>query len=475
MTPSIRAYLLINLLLSMTLITAIAIIGNLFLEHKDIQTQLDSQILRSALQIQALFSDGIQNRNLPLVQKNIEESMQPEVKLNKGSNQLIKASKNYHDKMSFQIWDQNGKLILHSKSTPTLPLSDGKTGLSTRWINGESWRVMTTFNKANQLTIMIAERSDFRQELENQLTQDSIFIMLVTYPFLGIMIWIIVGRGLEILRKVAREVSQRKPGYLEPVDVDVVPTEIEPLVRELNNLFQRLKEAFEREKRFAADAAHELRTPLAAISSQVQAAMHASSIEETKDSLKKVLMGVDRSTHVVQQLLTMSRMVPDANLVKPVLVDMHRQASEIIASLVPLAIDKDIEVSLEDDENNPVKIMGNGTAIGILIRNLVDNAIRYTPEGGEVTVKLDADKTNHKAILRVIDTGPGIAEELRERVFERFFRVVGTQTKGSGLGLGIVAQIVKLHKAKLELLTPENNKGLEIRVMFELLDDEPRK
>ncbi|OGT47025.1 MAG: two-component sensor histidine kinase [Gammaproteobacteria bacterium RIFCSPHIGHO2_12_FULL_41_15] len=467
MTPSIRAYLLINLLLSVTLITSIAIIGNLFLEHKDIQTQLDSQLLRSALQIQALFSDGMQNRNISLVQKNISDSMKPEVQLNKASQQLIKASKNYHDKMSFQLWDENGKLILHSKATPTVPLSDGKTGLSTRWINSESWRVMTTFNKQNQLTLMVAERSDFRQELENQLTQDSIFIMLLTYPFLGVMIWIIVGRGLAILRKVAEEVSHRKPNYLEPVNVEVVPTEIEPLVRELNHLFSRLKGAFEREKRFAADAAHELRTPLAAISSQVQVALHAESMSEIKNAMEKVLKGVDRSTHVVQQLLTMSRMVPDAGLEKPHPVNLQKQAAEIIMSLVPLAIEKNIEVGLETDESQPITILGNGTSIGILIRNLVDNAIRYTPEGGEVTVKIEYDKNQRKALLRVIDTGPGIPEELRERVFERFFRVVGTNTKGSGLGLSIAAQIVKLHKAKLELHTPESGSGLEVRVYFE--------
>src|SRR3990167_888472 len=467
MTPSIRAYLLINLLLSVTLITSIAIIGNLFLEHKDIQTQLDSQLLRSALQIQALFSDGMQNRNISLVQKNISDSMKPEVQLNKASQQLIKASKNYHDKMSFQLWDENGKLILHSKATPTVPLSDGKTGLSTRWINSESWRVMTTFNKQNQLTLMVAERSDFRQELENQLTQDSIFIMLLTYPFLGVMIWIIVGRWLSILRKVAEEVSHRKPNYLEPVNVEVVPTEIEPLVRELNHLFSRLKGAFEREKRFAADAAHELRTPLAAISSQVQVALHAESMSEIKNAMEKVLKGVDRSTHVVQQLLTMSRMVPDAGLEKPHPVNLQKQAAEIIMSLVPLAIEKNIEVGLETDESQPITILGNGTSIGILIRNLVDNAIRYTPEGGEVTVKIEYDKNQRKALLRVIDTGPGIPEELRERVFERFFRVVGTNTKGSGLGLSIAAQIVKLHKAKLELHTPESGSGLEVRVYFE--------
>lgn len=463
MTPSIRTFLLINLLLSVTLITSLAIIGNLFLAHRDIQTQLDLQLIRTTLQIEALFSDGIQGRQLELVQKNIQTSMDPKSVLKSGSPTLRAALKDYHERTGFQIWNSKGKLVLHSQSTPTIPLSDGKPGLTTLWLDGQAWRVFTAYNQANGLTILVGERSDFRQKLENQLTQDSILIMLITYPFLGFLIWIIVGRGLDTLKRVAREVSHRAPAYLEPVDLESVPSEIEPLVCELNSLFNRLQEAFEREKRFAADAAHELRTPLAALRTQTQVALQADTQNKQSDALKKVLKGVDRATHVVQQLLTLSRMLPQSKINDQAELDLTKQAAEVAAQLAPSAIAKHIDLELKAPEN-PVLILGNATSIGILIRNLVDNAIRYTPEHGAVTIEVRHDK--NKVLLNVIDTGPGIPKQLRERVFERFFRVIGNKATGSGLGLGIVQQISRLHHAEIQLLTPASGKGLEFRIVF---------
>ena len=197
----------------------------------------------------------------------------------------MKAAKNT---VEFQIWNQNSKLILHSANAPLTPLSDGKSGLSTLWSEGHSWRVNTIYDAKSQLTIMVAERSNFRQQLENQLTQDSIFIMLITYPFLGFLIWVIVGRGLDALKKVATEVRHRAPTNLKAVDLESVPSEIEPLVSELNDLFQRLHEAFDRHKRFTADAAHELKTPLAALSTQTQVALRASTTEARNEALLKV-------------------------------------------------------------------------------------------------------------------------------------------------------------------------------------------
>lgn len=472
MTPSIRTFLLINLLLSVTLITSLAIIGNLFLAHKDIQTQLDAQLIRTAERMRAFFSDyNTNNRDFSLIQHNLMKSFRnpprshriQSMNLNKQQREQLRADKEAQDNLEFQIWNNKGKLILHSRKTPRIPFSNGKSGLSTLWLQGESWRVNTEYDPATELTYMAAERSDYRQQLENQLTQDSIFIMLITYPFLGFLIWIIVGRGLDTLKKVALEVSQRAPSYLEPVDAESVPSEIEPLVSELNSLFGRLKEAFEREKRFTADAAHELRTPLAALNTHTQVALRAQTPEQRKQALLKVLAGVNRGTHVVQQLLTLSRMVPEASLHETVGMDLGKEAADIAAQLAPEAIAKNIDLELITPDV-PLMILGNSTAIGILIRNLLDNAIRYSPEKSKVTIKIQCDDKH--VIFRVIDNGPGIPKELRERVFERFFRVIGNQATGSGLGLGIVQQIAKLHHATIALETPKNGKGLDFQVKF---------
>jgi two-component system, OmpR family, sensor histidine kinase QseC len=466
MNPSIRTFLLINLLLSITLITSLAIIGNLFLEHKDLQKHLNAQLTVGALTIAAFVTDDIINsRNLAIIQKQINDLPQTAEAFYENDNKKI-VSPTY-ELIQFQIWDKNHNLLLSSSTAPKQPLSNGKPGFSTRWIDGQLWHVFTTIVKDSGTRVDVAERSDFREELEGRVTQDSIIIMLITYPFLGLLIWIIVGRGLDSIKQVTSEIRQRAPSFLEPVDLEAVPREIKPLVDELNILFKRLREAFEREKRFASDAAHELRTPLAALKAQTQVALKATDEKEMRAALSKVLLGVDRSSHVVQQLLTLSRMVPQATIKEFEDVNVVKQAREVIAELAPVALEKNTEIELIAPDTDTY-IKGYPTAISILIRNLVDNAIRYTPTGSLVKVLIYPE--GNYLFLKVIDNGPGIPEELYNRVFERFFRVLGNKTLGSGLGLGIVQQIVEIHDAQIHLSSPEIGTGLEVTVLFTLAD-----
>ena len=450
----------------MTLITSLAIIGNLFLAHKDIQTQLDAQLVRTTLRMDAFFSIPLSADDYTQIQQNLNTKLY-EVNPNstaKSDAMQKQAEKEAERNLEFQVWDQDGQLLIHSPLAPKIPLSTNSTsGLSTLRLDGVAWRVNTITNTSSNLTIMVAERANYRQHLENQLTQDTIIIMLITYPFLGFLIWVIVGRGLDALKSVAREVKHRAPTYLKPVSLEAVPTEIEPLVVELNNLFKRLSLAFERNKRFTADAAHELKTPLAALSTQTQVALRADTPEARKSALLKVLASVNRSTHMVQQLLTLSRMDPEASVNEPVKINLGRQAAEVAALLAPEAIAKNIELELLKPDSKAT-IMGNVTYLNILIRNLVDNAIRYNSENG--FVKIDINEDDEHVILSVIDDGPGIDEESRQRVFERFFRVIGNKSTGSGLGLGIVFQIAELHRAKIKLITPDNGKGIEFRILF---------
>lgn len=472
MKSSIRTFLLINLLLSVTLIISLAVIGNLFLAHRDIQIQLDAQLTHTTLRIRSFFSDFNENkRDISAIQKNLMLPLGSDVldSLNlNNSNPMRKqvqmeAIQDANNNTEFQIWDKQGRLILHSPHSPEIPLSNGKNGISTVWLNGDAWRVSTLHDPRTQLTFMISERTDYRQALENKLTKDSIIIMLITYPFLGLLIWVIVGRGLDPLKKVAKEVRHRAPTYLKAVDLTLVPTEIEPLVTELNHLFQRLQEAFDREKRFTADAAHELRTPLAALKTFAEVALRAKTPEERKDALLKVLAGVNRGTHVIQQLLTLNRVTPEAIRDTAVSFDLTEEAKEIAIQLAPEAVNKNIDLEMIHCDK-PTVIAGYPTAIGILIRNLVDNAIRYSPNGSKVTIK--PEYHNDQLVLHVIDNGPGVPKEMRERIFERFFRVIGSDATGSGLGLGIVQQIAKLHHATIKLETPENGRGLDFQVWF---------
>ena len=461
MSPSIRTYLLINLLLSVTLITSLAIIGNLFIEHRDLQSHLDSQLSMVGLVVQSFVDEGIDATKAPLIQERINSLPTTTLKyVDKQHRAYIEpVYKNIH----FQVTDASGKIILHSLGAPLKNLIDQQTGFTDEWFENQPWRIFVSKNPSTGMTVYVAEKYNFREQLEGKIAQDSIFIMLLTYPFLGLLIWIIVGSGLDSIKRVADEISHRAPTHLNPVDIKAIPKEIQPLIDELNRLFSELHEAFEREKRFAADAAHELKTPLAALRAQTQVAMRAHSDGQRLEALQKLITGVDRSAHVVQQLLTMSRMVPEATLPDFSQVNLRKIAAEVIAEIAPKALEKNTEIELVIPKFKPL-IKGSPMALNILIRNLIDNAVRYTPYGSKIQVSLLSYR--NKTQLIVADDGPGIPEELRQRVFERFFRVIGNRAQGSGLGLGIVKQIADLHHATVQLDVPEWGKGLEVVISF---------
>jgi len=459
---SIRKFLLINLLLAITITTTLTAIGNYYLDQKDIQDHLDTLMAVSALSYQALLGDDLHQRPLLKIQHALETIPK---RINTYYQKRFlndEPQENYLDRFNFQVWTNGGKLLLHSSNAPKVPLTAETDGFSDKSISDQDWRVFTTYNDKAGIRTVLAERYDTRNELGHRIAQDDLYIMLLTFPLSGLLIWIIIGRGLDSLEKVAEEVANRAPSHLEPVDLHEIPEEIKPVIDELNKLFFRLKEGFEREKRFAADAAHELRTPLAALKAQAQVALNTNDIEEKNLALQKLIASVNRSTHIVQQLLTMSKLVPEAtNLQEEDEVNLEKLTREILAMMVPFAVEKQIELEFEH-EDNISPILGNATALGILIRNLVDNAIRYSNENGKITVQLL--KKYNEVILEVCDNGPGIPSELKARVFERFFRVIGNKSTGSGLGLAIVQQICELHRGRVVLASPEFGSGLIVRV-----------
>jgi two-component system sensor histidine kinase QseC len=223
-----------------------------------------------------------------------------------------------------------------------------------------------------------------------------------------------------------------------------------------------LQQAFETERRFTSDAAHELRTPLAAIKTQAQVALRSSADEERRRALNQVISGVDRASHLVQQLLTLARIDPTL-WVGSELIDLPALASEVLAEIAPMALARDIDLSLE--AGLPPAIRGDRAMLGMMLRNLVDNAIKYTPAGGKVEVRLARDGA--RLNLSVDDSGPGITPEERARVFERFYRQVGTNVPGSGLGLSIVKRIADLHHAEVRLGDAALG-GLRAEVVFDL-------
>lgn len=464
MKSSIRKFLLINLLLAITITTTLTAVGNYYLDQKDIQEHLDTLMAMSALSYQALLGDDLHQRPLIKIQDTLETIPKKVASYYDKANENEEPPDDYLDKFNFQVWTDGGRLLLHSSNAPKIPLTAETDGFSDKVIDNQKWRVFTTYNVKAGIRTVMAERYDTRNELGHRIAQDDLYIMLLTFPLSGLLIWIIIGRGLDSLDRVAQEVANREPSHLEAVDIKEVPEEIKPLIDELNKLFFRLKEGFEREKRFAADAAHELRTPLAALKTQAQVGLNTNDIEEKNLALQKLIASVNRSAHIVHQLLTMSRLVPEAaSMADLEEVDLAKIAREILVMLAPAAVEKQIELAFDPDKKIPT-FMGNATAIGILIRNLVDNAIRYCKDNGEVVVKVY--RKNNEVVFEVSDNGPGIPVKLQSRVFERFYRVLGNKSPGSGLGLAIVQQIATLHKARVELGTPTEGTGLIVRVYF---------
>ena len=372
----------------------------------------------------------------------------------------VSTSHEYEKKLAFQIWDEKN-LLLRSSTAPEVAMSQASEGYSESLINGEQWRVLTRWDARHEFMIQVAEPLAARESLAHHITLKMLLPTFIALPVLVILIWFGVGAGLRPLQLLKREIKQRTANHLEPVAMAGVPEEVTPLVKALNDLFARLEDAFEGERRFTADAAHELRTPLAALKIQAQVAMRSTDVEVRHAALENVLRGVDRATRIVEQLLTLARVDPESTAAGYKQVDLASLVAPVIRDLAPQAHAKQIEISLE--ESNVCKVFGDEVQLSLLLRNLLDNAIRYTPVGGRVTVSaLNLDGIR----LEVRDTGPGIPAAERAHVLQRFYRITGSGEEGSGLGLSIVSRIAELHGASLELKDNEAGQGLLVRVIW---------
>jgi two-component system sensor histidine kinase QseC len=350
----------------------------------------------------------------------------------------------YEQRVAFQIWSDN-RLVLKSATAPRSPLSDRSEGFATRNIDGIRWRVFTTSGEDSESRILIGERLDARDEVLWAITHNLLWPLAVALPLLGILIIFAVRTALRPLNDLSRKVAERQASSLESLPTANIPREVQPLVEELNALFARVQAALDNERRFTADAAHELRTPVAAIRAQAQVAMGATDDDERKHSLQATLDGCDRATHLIEQLLTLARFETSAS-VSPEVVDLDELARGVVAELAPGAFAK--QQRIEMNSAGPCRIESQPPLIGILLRNLVDNAVRYSPAGASIRVAL---RNNEAPSIQVEDSGPGLSVDQQSQLGQRFFRVLGSGESGCGLGWSIVRRIAQAHN--LEIIT----------------------
>jgi len=362
----------------------------------------------------------------------------------------------YQPRVAFQIWHEDD-LVSRSFEAPTTPLAPlGKSGISDQVLAQKSWRVFATPGLESDVWVVVAELQSARDDILQAGLESAIVPMLLAFPALGLLIWAVIFQSLSPLRQLSQSVSGRHPDAREPLSEDL-SVEVLPLVRSLNHLFEKMALQMESERRFTADAAHELRTPIAAIRMQAQVARGSSELFERQTALDAVLQGCDRASRLVTQLLQLARLDADVVASTEVSCDAVAETRSTLADLGPQLLSKGQNLSL--DAPDQLRIAMPIGLVGVLVGNLVDNAMRYSPHGAVVQVQWLASP---RPQLIVQDSGPGLSAPHLSRLGDRFFRVPDNGADGSGLGWSIVRRLAQRYALEVQVMKSADLGGLQV-------------
>ena len=360
-----------------------------------------------------------------------------------------------------QVWSLDGVRVYLSRPHAVLPQIT-TLGFSTVATREGRWRVFGV--QAETRVIQVAQPMSVREERAAALALDTLKPFALLLPVLALFIWLAVGRALIPLERLTGLVKARRVDALDALPDERLPDEVRPLVVALNDLLARLRAALERERAFMADAAHELRTPLTALHLQMDMLAHAHGEAERKAAMDTLSAGVQRAIRLVEQMLSMARAEPRATPAPHLPVRLDELAREAVSELVPLADARHIDLGVISEA--AVSVAADADGLRTLLRNLIDNAVRYSPAGGRVDVAVEPAGAVRGPTLSVSDDGPGIAAAERARVFDRFYRRAGNSASGSGLGLAIVKSIADAHGAAVALGDNPQGPGLRVSVSF---------
>ena len=402
------------------------------------------------------------------------------------------------DLVYYQVTGTRGEYLSGEHDLPMPPnddkddKDDKEVRLREDLIQGEAVRVAYTWIKVDvkaaaapgeaavaggTVLVQVAETLKKRKTLATEIVKGTMVPQFVTLPLAVLLVWLALVRGIKPLAQLEKRIRARKSDDMSPLDDTAVPEEVAPLVLSINDLLSRLKASLTTQKRFLADAAHQLKTPLAGLRMQADLAQRETDADELKKSLKHIGQASIRATHTVNQLLALARAETTGRSLAKQPVDLVSIASEVMADSVPHALEKKIDLGYDGPApaEQYTQLQGNPTLLKELVRNLLDNAINYTPEKGRVTLRLMTDRYSGVLVMLVEDSGPGIPEAERELVFQPFYRALGTNVDGSGLGLAIVLEIANQHDATISIEyasfpgsppTPPNGLGTRIAVRF---------
>jgi two-component system sensor histidine kinase QseC len=367
----------------------------------------------------------------------------------------------YAPKVAFQVF-REGAQALRSAQAPSTALvartGRVEAGFRTVRIDGQAWRVFATRGARRDIEVYVGERLDSRADILWAVARSTLWPLLLALPLLALALWWAVRQGMEPMRRLGGALAARPASDLQPLSLQAAPAEMRPMVGALNGLFERIAALLDAERRFTADAAHELRTPIAAIRAQAQVALREGDARQRRHALQATIDGCDCASRLVDQLLTLARLEAEQ---APVLqrIDLAALARRVVADAVPQALAK--QQAIELDAPDACAASGDETLLAVLLRNLVDNALRYSPASARVVVRVRLEGSD--ASLVVEDSGPGLSAAERARLGERFFRVVGDGAPGSGLGWSIVRRIAAVHRATVQT-GPSPLGGLAVHV-----------
>jgi two-component system sensor histidine kinase QseC len=368
----------------------------------------------------------------------------------------------YEARLGFQYWNDDGRLQLTSDNFQSMPLTAAPYGFADVTLPDGRWRVFTLRDTDGD-RVRVAERYDSRNSIARALQWEHLTPVLLAVPVLALLLGWAVRRALRPLDALSRTLSARQPEEARPIELSAAPRELEPVLKSLNGLSDRVHAALDRERHFAADAAHQLRTPLAAALLNLENVAASDSAELRALALQRAQEGLGRLQHLVNQFLELARWESADHAPPRTLVDLDKCVRAELEEAALLAADKDLELSLLIEAPEAC-ILGWEPALHALTRNLIDNAFRYTPARGQVEVRLSASESI--VVLAVSDSGPGIAPNERDAVLDRFRRGSRADVHGSGLGLAIVQRVAQLHGATVKLDDSHWQSGLCVRVQF---------
>ncbi|WP_019141804.1 sensor histidine kinase [Noviherbaspirillum massiliense] len=372
------------------------------------------------------------------------------------------------DYVYFQVTGRNGEFVAGDRDMPAPPAEDensqtGSVQFRDDTLRGSDVRVAYVYvdfhrqaarnggQEPRVALVQVAETLDKRSQLANEIIKGVILPQFIILPIALALVWFALSRGLSPLTELQQHISARRPDDLRPIEPGQVPEEISPLVRSLNDMLGRLAQTIQMQKRFIADAAHQMKTPLAGMRMQSELALRESDPKEIHRSLEQLSKSSESATRLVNQLLALARaenQTPEAKPFAP--IELSELARDVVQDWVQSSFTHRIDLGFEQP-GHPIMVQGNAVMLREMLSNLIDNALRYTPAGGSVTVRVYPDEDQGRAMLEVEDTGPGIPPAERIHVFERFYRILGTNVEGSGLGLAIVREIAQQHGAEIEL------------------------